>query len=98
MGNINHESAPEEMADAVKTAAADLNQIAQDNTDTIDRFETAGWSGLDQLNTVRDRLSSAADSLVTVGEKLGLAAEVKAAYLNNSMVGNKASVTESGRQ
>lgn len=93
MPDLNHEEAPDAMEEQVKTAAADLKQLSDENEDARGRFESAQWSGLDQLNTVRDRLDGASDTLTTVADKLGLSAEVVATLRENTMVGTKDSVT-----
>ena len=97
--NINHEAGTDEIADALRVAAERLGEIDQRNNALGDQFENQGWSGLDSLRTAGDRISTAGDSLTTVAEKVGYGgALVRDAYQANSMVGEKASVTEIGRK
>jgi hypothetical protein len=91
---ISAEQVPEEIAEGLREAASDLQVIKSDNEDMRQRFESEGWSGLDRLAVAGDRIDQAYDSLLTLAEKFGLAAEVRAAYLANTMVGNKRTVTE----
>lgn len=97
MAEITAESAPADIKDALCEAAQDLREIKDNNDSMRSTFESANWSGLDQLQAAGDKIGSAYDSLMTIADKFGLAAEVATAYLNNEMVGDKRTVTEAGQ-
>ena len=97
MAEITAEAAPEDIKDALREAAQDLRAIADNNHSMRQTFESANWKGLDRLSTAGDKIGNAYDSLLTVADKFGLVAEVKTAYLNNEMVGDKRTVTEAGQ-
>lgn len=94
---INAEAAPVEIADALRTAAQDLRQIKDDNDRMRAEFESAGWSGLDRLEHAGSKIDAAYDALLVLGDKFHLADEVRQAYLVNEMVGDKHTVTETGK-
>lgn len=97
MAEITAESAPADIKNALLLAAQDLREIKDNNDSMRQTFESANWNGLDRLQAAGDKIGSAYDSLNTIAEKFGLAAEVATAYLNNEMVGDKRTVTEAGQ-
>lgn len=97
MAEITAEAAPEDIKDALLEAAQDLRAITDNNDSMRQTFESAHWKGLDRLSAAGDKIGTAYDSLLTVADKFGLVAEVKTAYLNNDMVGDKRTVTEAGQ-
>ncbi|MER7015307.1 hypothetical protein ABT324_28070 [Saccharopolyspora sp. NPDC000359] len=92
--DITTEATPAYIKDGLCQAAQDLREIADDNAAMRAEFESEGWSGLEQLAMAGDKIGAAYDSLLSLGEKFGLAEEVAAAYQANEMVGSKRTVTE----
>lgn len=92
---IDGTATPDEIAGKLQQATDELEDMVAANQALHQRFESHGWSGLDELGAIRADLDRARDELGEVTRKVGLAAQVGQAYQQNHMVGDKESL---GRQ
>ncbi|RSN06007.1 hypothetical protein DMC63_38015 [Streptomyces sp. WAC 05977] len=87
MSNINGDASTNAMAEQLKDAASDLEELANENLKLQHEFEAERWAGLDVLSGAATRINTIRDSLIDVADKIDVGGQiVRDARLNNHMI------------
>ena len=90
---LNADGSTEQLAEALRTAADRLENIADSNANLKARFDNNDWSGLDQINTASDAIDEAREQLAKVADDIGIGGQVvREARQRSQMAGSYESI------